>query len=336
MQLKTTLSAIAATLALAGPAAAQMYPGQDVTVNPNAVPRGEYLLYPNGVYMRVQPGGEPIRLHMPRPHRHHVAKATTPTDTTVASTAPDASAAPSTDAAASAPSPPTPSATAPLPAPVPDVNSGGTADTATPPPKPSHHKHSKVATQTASNAAPTPAPATSAPAPNSTPATGDLPFMFATSGPPPATPAQPQQPSKPAKVTKVAATKPPPAQTTTAAPPAANEDSARQNLYKHGAIMFVKDATDPSPSQFDGVKTLATDLNAAIEAGASRIQIEAYGGPPGDKSSDARRLSLKRALAVRQLLIDDGVPSSRIDVRAMGGIDDKGPADRVDVYVRAS
>ena len=66
------------------------------------------------------------------------------------------------------------------------------------------------------------------------------------------------------------------------------------------------------------------------------MQLEAYGGSPGDKSSDARRLSLKRALAVRQLLIDDGVPSGRIDVRAMGGVDDKGPVDRVDVFVRAS
>ncbi|HVZ27227.1 MAG TPA: OmpA family protein, partial [Rhizomicrobium sp.] len=59
-----------------------------------------------------------------------------------------------------------------------------------------------------------------------------------------------------------------------------------------------------------------------------------YGGEKGDKGSDARRLSLKRALAIRQVLIDDGVPSERIDVRAMGGADDGGPADRVDVFVK--
>jgi hypothetical protein len=62
----------------------------------------------------------------------------------------------------------------------------------------------------------------------------------------------------------------------------------------------------------------------------------AYGGAPGDKSSDARRIALKRATAIRQLLIDNGVPASRIDVRAMGGITDKGEPDRVDVYVHAS
>jgi outer membrane protein OmpA-like peptidoglycan-associated protein len=45
-------------------------------------------------------------------------------------------------------------------------------------------------------------------------------------------------------------------------------------------------------------------------------------------------MSLKRALAIRQVLIDDGVPSERIDVRAMGGVDDDGPTDRVDVYTK--
>ncbi|HTT84591.1 MAG TPA: OmpA family protein [Rhizomicrobium sp.] len=116
---------------------------------------------------------------------------------------------------------------------------------------------------------------------------------------------------------------------------ASSSDDEHAGLSKHGAVLFEKGATDPSPAQFQGVKLLAGDLTSALESGASRIQLEAYGGAPGDKSSDARRLSLKRALAVRQLLIDNGVPSNRIDVRAMGGVDDKGPADRVDVFVRA-
>ena len=43
--------------------------------------------------------------------------------------------------------------------------------------------------------------------------------------------------------------------------------------------------------------------------------------------------SLKRALSVRQLLIDSGVPSDRIDVRAMGGTTDAGKPDRVDIML---
>ena len=54
-----------------------------------------------------------------------------------------------------------------------------------------------------------------------------------------------------------------------------------------------------------------------------------------DREPDARRLSLKRAVSIRQVLIDDGVSADRIDVRAMGGVDDTGPADRVDVYIKA-
>jgi outer membrane protein OmpA-like peptidoglycan-associated protein len=121
-----------------------------------------------------------------------------------------------------------------------------------------------------------------------------------------------------------------------AAPAAKNGGNMEAGLAKRGAILFAPDATNPTPAQFDGIKLLAGDLNSAIEAGATRIQLEAYGGARGDKSSDARRLSLKRALAIRQLLIDNGVPSNRIDVRAMGGATDQGEADRVDVYVRTS
>jgi outer membrane protein OmpA-like peptidoglycan-associated protein len=193
---------------------------------------------------------------------------------------------------------------------------------APPPAAPAHHKHAK----------PVQAAAAAPPPPAATQATGELPMnLDGTDTPPPAPP-----PSKPAKApTRVASTEPPPAQTATAAP-SAHGDAEHANLKYSGAVLFDSGATDPSSTQVDGAKLLAGNLNAALDAGAARVQLEAYGGAPGDKSSDARRLSLKRALAVRQLLIDDGVPSARIDVRAMGGIDDKGPVDRVDVFIRAS
>jgi outer membrane protein OmpA-like peptidoglycan-associated protein len=309
MTLSKTLSATAVLLAFAGgPAAAQMYPGQDVTVNPYAVPRSPLVLYPGGVYTQGAAPGGTIHLHMPVHHRH-IAKAV-PKDTTVATATPTA------DGGVDIKLPP-PNDTAAAAAP-PDTTPAPTTPASTP-----HHKHSKPVVTAAA------APAT--PPPNTTQATGELPMnLDGTDTPPP--------PAKPSKAsTKVASTEPAPAQTITATPPAhAPTDAAHANLLKHGAILFESGATDPSPSQFDGVKLLAGDLNAALEAGAARVQLEAYGGTPGDKSSDARRLSLKRALAVRQLLIDDGVPSARIDVRAMGGVDDKGPVDRVDVFVRAS
>jgi outer membrane protein OmpA-like peptidoglycan-associated protein len=104
-------------------------------------------------------------------------------------------------------------------------------------------------------------------------------------------------------------------------------------LTKRSEIVFTEGAVDPTPDTITDLRKLAIDLTGVLR-GTGRVELEAFGGPPGDKSSDARRLSLKRALAVRALLIESGVPAERIDVRALGGANDGGTPDRVDVFVR--
>lgn len=64
-----------------------------------------------------------------------------------------------------------------------------------------------------------------------------------------------------------------------------------------------------------------------------RVQLLAYAGGEGVSSSQARRLSLSRALAVRSHLIEQGIRSTRMDVRALGDTDKDGPADRVDIRI---
>ena len=123
---------------------------------------------------------------------------------------------------------------------------------------------------------------------------------------------------------------PPPVRTAPAGPTTGNE-----SLTKRSMILFAKDATDPASGALGSIKFLAGELNAAMTTPNARVELQAFGGNKGDKGSDARRLSLKRALAIRQVLIDDGVSPDRIDVRAMGGVDDTGPTDRVDVYTKA-
>ena len=117
--------------------------------------------------------------------------------------------------------------------------------------------------------------------------------------------------------------------------PLSSIEPTTPGLTKRSVILFAAGASDPARSALGAIKYLAGDLNTAMTSAGARVQLIAYGGDKGDKGSDARRLSLKRALAIRQVLIDDGVPSERIDVRAMGGADDGGPSDRVDVYVKA-
>ena len=125
----------------------------------------------------------------------------------------------------------------------------------------------------------------------------------------------------------MANTTPPPANTL---PPA----GVAAGLRRQGTIPFAIGASSPAGPDVNAVHTLAAALNAALNSGAQHVQLNAYGGPRGDKSSDAHRLSLKRALVIRELLIEDGVPAEKIDVRALGGADDSGPADRVDVFVQ--
>jgi outer membrane protein OmpA-like peptidoglycan-associated protein len=135
---------------------------------------------------------------------------------------------------------------------------------------------------------------------------------------------------------------PPPAAAQSAPPQPAPSPPARvasvgpggAELSKRSSILFAPGAEEPPPAALDSVKAMTASLTAALWSGTAHVQLEAFGGKPGDKSSDARRLSLKRALIVRQLLIDDGIPSERIVVRAMGGASDGSP-DRVDIFVAA-
>lgn len=77
----------------------------------------------------------------------------------------------------------------------------------------------------------------------------------------------------------------------------------------------------------DRLKAMVTKV-AATE---TRLQLKAYAEAKGNDTSKARRLSLSRALAVRSFLIENGLRSTRIDVRALGIARDGGAPDRVDI-----
>jgi outer membrane protein OmpA-like peptidoglycan-associated protein len=337
--LRIFLSA-ACVLALTCPAVAQMYPGQGVAVNPAAVPaNGQTVVYHGSTYVRLppllQPGqpypGEPavpVQLHMPDQHPRRVVRRARPADENVA-TAP-----------AIAPSEEPAMAPVVSRAPTPAI----VRETALP----------KPATRAVKQEAPPEPAVTNTSASTSGDAATSVPFSFGGPRQQRAAPAQQQPAIQPHAETPhpsraVAAAQPVPTETITRAPtqPAtsAPAETVAQgpmtpgeeppNLSKRSEILFPHNGPDPVPQALTQLKQLASVLNSALDAGARRVQLDAFGGAPGDKSSDARRVSLHRALVIRQLLINDGVPASRIDIRAMGGIDDSGDADRVDVYVRA-
>ncbi|MBT3808012.1 MAG: OmpA family protein [Rhodospirillaceae bacterium] len=84
----------------------------------------------------------------------------------------------------------------------------------------------------------------------------------------------------------------------------------------------------------DAAKAALDALAAQLKSDTGiRVQLQAYAAGTDETAPDARRLSLSRALKVRSHLIDQGVRSTRMDVRALGVKAEGGPADRVDAVV---
>lgn len=93
-----------------------------------------------------------------------------------------------------------------------------------------------------------------------------------------------------------------------------------------GRIRFAKSA-----SQLPTTAAVALDAVAEkLLQSSDRIRLAAYSGVTGDMSSQSRRLSLERARAVRNYLVEKGVPFERMDVMPLGGAA-AGQSDRVDI-----
>ncbi len=112
-------------------------------------------------------------------------------------------------------------------------------------------------------------------------------------------------------------------ETQTAALPPADEA-----LPEELRLRFEGDSVALSKDGQELLTRLARRMKAKPQA---RIQLLAYAEGTEDTASQARRLSLSRALAVRSFLIDQGVRSTRMDVRALGDTAESGPPNRVDI-----
>ena len=131
----------------------------------------------------------------------------------------------------------------------------------------------------------------------------------------------------------------PPAEesTETAAEPAEEPaaDGGAQAALPGNATRIVYEAdADELPAgasaQLDAVaSSMMSDENI-------KVQVLAYASGSGDNESQARRKALSRGLEVRKYLINKGVRSNRIDVRALGSKSEGSPADRVDIVPAAA
>ena len=93
-------------------------------------------------------------------------------------------------------------------------------------------------------------------------------------------------------------------------------------------VTFGADSSDLNPGTAAALRDLAEKLKPQD---TTTINIYAYAAGTPDDLSTARRLSLARALAARAVLINAGVPSTRIYPRALGSAGGDADKDRVDV-----
>jgi outer membrane protein OmpA-like peptidoglycan-associated protein len=128
-----------------------------------------------------------------------------------------------------------------------------------------------------------------------------------------------------------AAPKPEPAPQETAPLPDNGEDGGESvDMLPEGGFTI---SFDPGSEELNdsGGRLLTGLAQRMLENDRLRLEVRAYAGGTPETASQARRLSLNRALAVRAFLMDQGVRGTRIDVRALGASAPEGPSDRVDL-----
>ena len=108
-------------------------------------------------------------------------------------------------------------------------------------------------------------------------------------------------------------------------PPPAPTPPAVPNEY---TIAFKIGASDVSSEATVTLKSMAARIN---KDPSLRVQLLAFASDAEKSVSRSRRLSLERAVNVRKQLLNAGVDSTRIEVRALGEQSGGGEADRVDV-----
>jgi outer membrane protein OmpA-like peptidoglycan-associated protein len=169
-----------------------------------------------------------------------------------------------------------------------------------------------------------------APPPASVPmAAAPAPVAIAPPAKPPSAQAPATPPAAPPAATRAAApASAPAAQATPRAPQA--EPAFVPSGKTAARVGFLAGSSDLPENAKPQLKAVADQMN---RDGEMRVQLLAYAGPREDTASQTRRLSLFRALAVRSYLIEQGIRSTRMDVRAMGNKFEEEPADRVDVVI---
>lgn len=342
---------------ITGPGSGPTASGSSVTIYPEAIglPPGSLLPAPDEMpYSRLlvppAPGSAPPRV-APLPPVAPVQAQSRP--------APSPQPAPPVPEEQQAAAPPPPPPPPPTPAPEPEPEPEPVAEPEpAPAPEPTPEPEAVAEPEPAAEApAPPPPPLPDLPAASETAATPEAPALpspappvlrpvpLAPSGPaftfasPAAAPAPEPEPvaepePEPEPEPQVAVEPPlEQAPQQAALPPQEDVPAAPEAPLNSLTVVFAVEQADLPATAHPDLDRLAQRLNQQETLTARLL---AYASVEDDNASRARRLSLTRALAIRTYLMDRGVRSARIEVRALGSHEDGGSQpDRVDIHVIA-
>jgi outer membrane protein OmpA-like peptidoglycan-associated protein len=122
----------------------------------------------------------------------------------------------------------------------------------------------------------------------------------------------------------------PPAGSPQPPPPPVSDQTAAAPATANLRVTFAPGQSDLSPDSASSIKQLT---ESAASGDGTTFNVLAYAPGKPDDPSTARRVSLSRAMSVRNALVASGIPSARIFVRALGEQFGDGPPDRVDIGV---
>lgn len=134
----------------------------------------------------------------------------------------------------------------------------------------------------------------------------------------------PQPPAEPQIATL------PPNSPVTIPPVPALESPARPNAVK---ILYPEGDMELPAAAKPDLEKLAAWLRQNPNV---RVRIVGYASGSDKAGNEARRTSLRRTLAVRKYLVDNGVLSTRMSVQALGAKTEELPRDRVEVSIPPS
>jgi outer membrane protein OmpA-like peptidoglycan-associated protein len=108
------------------------------------------------------------------------------------------------------------------------------------------------------------------------------------------------------------------------------EKTRQPSIDQNQSLIFDGASSDLKPELQQNLDSMIAEMEADED---HRLQLRSYAASTDGSPSSARRVALGRAIKVRKYFMDQGIRSTRIDVRALGDETEQTPLNRLDMVL---